>query len=207
MQKSMGAWLQAMRTVISPVLCTPDGSMHAASQIDAANEQACSCVTAPLLRASADPNLCFLSPQLYPQFHKRGWDSRHSTPSDPGATAHTITTLGTLVQQPYFYCPLPSNMQPCFTVHIITAHTVIYKNRSRICLQKVYFTFLFFLLDSTHFIGFASFTKHFHSQFPLNTHISSYKYVLKCKVLESSFLTCERICMYKDSSFNRNSFV
>lgn len=69
------------------------------------------------------------------------------------------------------------------------------------------FTFFFFLLDSTHFIGFASFTKHFHSQFPLNTHISSYKYVLKCKVLESSFLTCERICMYKDSSFNRNSFV
>lgn len=93
----MGGGLEAMHTATSPVLCTPDGGMHAASQIDAAIEQPCSWVTAPLLQARADPNLCFLSPPLYPQFHIRGWGSGHCTLSNPSTIAHTIIMLVTLV--------------------------------------------------------------------------------------------------------------
>ena len=90
----MGDGLEAIHTVIYPVLCTPGGGMGPASQREAANQRACSCVTAPLLQATADPNLCFISPPLYQQLHITVWDSGHSPLSNLRAIAHAIIMLG-----------------------------------------------------------------------------------------------------------------
>lgn len=52
-----------MHTAISPVLCTPDVGMHACCLVDRCSKlTTCPCVTAPLLQATADPNLCIFFP-------------------------------------------------------------------------------------------------------------------------------------------------